>query len=289
MIKRKKAVSTAESSKEKGMRINSGVSESIMIVSDIIGIDEVCKITSLSRSTIYKKTSNHEIPFYKSTLNKRSFLRFRRSEILNWMLRHRIGTIDEFLESQDWVYNNKWNNIIILIIKEEDTFMYDTIKFVIKESELDNAICFLEEIPCRISIKSTSSNRVVGFLTFWYHTGQPHRTYIYLPTPQDCIYNKCPGCWKSQPSGRSHFAVLGSFWGQSYQLVTTFSIRQKKARWNLSFQRAFIVWVWQKRNPRYYAIQMQIFSSLHFYAPTHFFFHKHSQLPLQIKAYIFII
>lgn len=42
--------------------------------------------------------------------------------------------------------------------------MYDTIKFVIKESELDNAICFLEEIPCRISIKSTSSNRVVGFL-----------------------------------------------------------------------------------------------------------------------------
>ena len=30
--------------------------------------------------------------------------------------------------------------------------MYDTIKFVIKESELDNAICFLEEIPCRISI-----------------------------------------------------------------------------------------------------------------------------------------
>ena len=79
MIKRKKAVSTAESSKEKGMRINSGVSESIMIVSDIIGIDEVCKITSLSRSTIYKKTS----------------------EILNWMLRHRIGTIDEFLESQD--------------------------------------------------------------------------------------------------------------------------------------------------------------------------------------------
>ena len=100
MIKRKKAVSTAESSKEKGMRINSGVSESIMIVSDIIGIDEVCKITSLSRSTIYKKTSN-EITFYKSTLNKRSFLRFRRSEILNWMLRHRIGTIDEFLESQD--------------------------------------------------------------------------------------------------------------------------------------------------------------------------------------------
>lgn len=113
MIKRKKAVSTAESSKEKGMRINSGVSESIMIVSDIIGIDEVCKITSLSRSTIYKKTSNHEIPFYKSTLNKRSFLRFRRSEILNWMLRHRIGTIDEF-----------WNLRIEFIIISEIILLY---------------------------------------------------------------------------------------------------------------------------------------------------------------------
>ena len=28
----------------------------------------------------------------------------------------------------------------------------------------------------------------------------------------------------------SYFAVLGSFWGQSYQLVTTFAILQKKAR-----------------------------------------------------------
>ncbi len=104
---RKKAVPTAELSKGKGVKTNSCVSESAMIVSDIIGIDEVCKITGLSRSTIYKKTSNHEIPFYKSTLSKRSFLRFRRSEIVNWMLRHRIGTVDEFLESQDCVYNNK--------------------------------------------------------------------------------------------------------------------------------------------------------------------------------------
>mgnify|MGYP003015986270 CR=1 FL=1 len=102
---RRKAVSTAKSSKEKGMKTNSCVSENTLIVADIIGIDEVCKITGLSRSTIYKKTSNHEIPFYKSTLSKRSFLRFRRSEIVNWMLRHRIGTIDEFLESQDCVYN----------------------------------------------------------------------------------------------------------------------------------------------------------------------------------------
>lgn len=106
MAKRKKeSAFMAELSKEEGMKTNSCVSENTMIVADIIGIDEVCKITGLSRSTIYKKTSNHEIPFYKSTLSKRSFLRFRCSEIVNWMLRHRIGTIDEFLESQDCVYN----------------------------------------------------------------------------------------------------------------------------------------------------------------------------------------
>ncbi len=75
--------------------------------SDIIGIDEVCKMTGLSKYTVYKKTSNKEIPFYKSTLSKRSVLRFRRTEIRAWMLKYRIGTVDEFLEQQDGVYNNK--------------------------------------------------------------------------------------------------------------------------------------------------------------------------------------
>ena len=65
----------------------------------------VCEMTGLSKYTVYKKTSNKEIPFYKSTLSKRSVLRFLRPEIRTWMLRHRIGTVDEFLEQQDGVYN----------------------------------------------------------------------------------------------------------------------------------------------------------------------------------------
>lgn len=68
---------------------------------EIIGIDEVWKITGLSKHTVYKKTSNKEIPFYKSTLRRRSVLRFRRSEIENWILRHSIGTVDEYLDAQD--------------------------------------------------------------------------------------------------------------------------------------------------------------------------------------------
>ena len=67
----------------------------------IIGIDEVCEITGLSKYTIYKKTSNKEMPFYKSTMGKRSVLRFRRSEIEKWVLKYRIETVDEFLEKQD--------------------------------------------------------------------------------------------------------------------------------------------------------------------------------------------
>ncbi|WP_455667156.1 phage/plasmid replication domain-containing protein [Phocaeicola sp.] len=42
--------------------------------------------------------------------------------------------------------------------------MFDTIKFVLKESDLDNCMSFIEEIPCLISIKSSSSNRVMGYL-----------------------------------------------------------------------------------------------------------------------------
>lgn len=81
--------------------LNSCFSEGKISDSGIIGIDEVCKITGLSKHTIYKKTSNHEIPFYKSTMSKRSVLRFKRSEIENWILKHPIRTVDEFLEMQD--------------------------------------------------------------------------------------------------------------------------------------------------------------------------------------------
>ena len=81
--------------------LNSCFSERKSSDSEIIGIDEVCEITGLSKYTIYKKTSNKEMPFYKSTMGKRSVLRFRRSEIEKWVLKYRIETVDEFLEILD--------------------------------------------------------------------------------------------------------------------------------------------------------------------------------------------
>lgn len=68
---------------------------------DIMDIDEVCRLTGLSKHTVYKKTYNHEIPFYRVTTAKRSPLRFRRSEIKAWIFKYRFGTIDEFCEQQD--------------------------------------------------------------------------------------------------------------------------------------------------------------------------------------------
>lgn len=94
-------LSAADLRKVMSVVVNACVNAGGIPTSDIIDIDEVCKITGLSKYTIYKKTSNKEIPFYKSTLSKRSFLRFVRSEIIDWVLKYRVGTIDEFLEKQD--------------------------------------------------------------------------------------------------------------------------------------------------------------------------------------------
>lgn len=42
--------------------------------------------------------------------------------------------------------------------------MYDTVKFVLTEEELDNKICFLEEVGSRITITSHSERRVLGHI-----------------------------------------------------------------------------------------------------------------------------
>jgi excisionase family DNA binding protein len=47
----------------------------------ILNIDEVCLLTGLSKSTIYKMTCNGTIPFYKPAKH----LYFDRVEIENWL------------------------------------------------------------------------------------------------------------------------------------------------------------------------------------------------------------
>ena len=42
--------------------------------------------------------------------------------------------------------------------------MFDTIKFVIQEKDINYEMCFLEEIPCRISIEKCTGNGVIGHI-----------------------------------------------------------------------------------------------------------------------------
>ncbi|MCT4582774.1 MAG: helix-turn-helix domain-containing protein [Flavobacteriales bacterium] len=46
----------------------------------------------VSKSTIYKMTMNREVPFYKPT-GKRNY--FRRNELDEWLLKHRVKSLDE--------------------------------------------------------------------------------------------------------------------------------------------------------------------------------------------------
>lgn len=42
--------------------------------------------------------------------------------------------------------------------------MYDTVKFILLENDLDNEICFMEEVVCRINIVKCSANKVIGYI-----------------------------------------------------------------------------------------------------------------------------
>lgn len=65
---------------------------SIIAAKQVLTLEEVAFITGLSRSWIYKATSNHTIPCYKPN-NK--LLYFDRDEINAWMKQNRVATTDE--------------------------------------------------------------------------------------------------------------------------------------------------------------------------------------------------
>lgn len=65
---------------------------SIIAAKQVLTLEEVAFFTGLSKSWIYKATSNHTIPCYKPN-NK--LLYFDRDEINAWMKQNRVATIDE--------------------------------------------------------------------------------------------------------------------------------------------------------------------------------------------------
>jgi excisionase family DNA binding protein len=57
----------------------------------ILTFEEACKYTGLSKSTMYKKTADNGVPFYKPEKN----IYFKREDLDNWMLRNRHDSNEE--------------------------------------------------------------------------------------------------------------------------------------------------------------------------------------------------
>ncbi len=66
--------------------------ESLLTLSKtVLNLDEVCTLTGLSKSHIYKLTCYQKIPFYKQAKH----LFFDRVEIENWLKENRFKPCDE--------------------------------------------------------------------------------------------------------------------------------------------------------------------------------------------------
>lgn len=74
---------------------------------DIVTKEWVMQITGLSSSSVYRKTSNNEIPFYKVGKT----LLFKKSEIIQWIEEGKQKTTKEIdVLAKEHLYNHKKRN-----------------------------------------------------------------------------------------------------------------------------------------------------------------------------------
>ena len=67
------------------------IEDHLSVSNTILNIDEVVRLTSLSKSTIYKLTCGGGIPHYKQSKH----LYFDRSEVESWLKSNRVKTKEE--------------------------------------------------------------------------------------------------------------------------------------------------------------------------------------------------
>lgn len=72
--------------------LNRKIDEQSLLKKDILNFREACLHIDVSESHMYKLTSRKKIPHYCPQGGR---LRFKRSELDEWLLRNRIGTQDE--------------------------------------------------------------------------------------------------------------------------------------------------------------------------------------------------
>lgn len=76
--------------------------------SEILTIEEVCKLTGYKKATIYKLTHERKIPFHKPAHGGRRIF-FKKEEISRWLQSNHIETYEESFENQkkDKIVYNK--------------------------------------------------------------------------------------------------------------------------------------------------------------------------------------
>lgn len=60
---------------------------------NVLTLDEVCFLTGLAKSSIYKMTANRVIPHYRADGGKHIY--FRKDEVEEWLTRNRVSSQDE--------------------------------------------------------------------------------------------------------------------------------------------------------------------------------------------------
>lgn len=78
----------------------------IMKPKNMLSFEEACEYTTLSRSTLYKLTSQKKIPFYKPSGH---LLFFERTELDNWLRSNPVRTDEQLTDmANSYVMNHSY-------------------------------------------------------------------------------------------------------------------------------------------------------------------------------------
>ena len=80
----------------------------VLAAKDAFTMSDAAFFTGLSKAYLYKLVHQRKIPFYKSAGGKQTY--FAKSELTQWLLKHRVSTIEEAEQAAAaYVVNNPRN------------------------------------------------------------------------------------------------------------------------------------------------------------------------------------
>lgn len=80
----------------------------LLLAKDALTMDDAAAYTGLSKSYLYRLVCKKQIPYYKSAGGKQTY--FAKKELCNWLLKHRVSSIEEAEQAAvAYVVNNPRN------------------------------------------------------------------------------------------------------------------------------------------------------------------------------------